>query len=127
MTIILELTPDMEGQLQRVAQAQGKDVTTLLLDTARRHLRQDVLPKTDAALLKIINAPLVPEVRRKRDALLALQKQSRLSEAEQETLAALIDKVEIANARRWQSIAELAERRGLTLAQITHQLQIPLP
>ena len=127
MTIILELTPDMEGQLQRVAQAQGKDVTTLLLDTARRHLRHDVLPKTDAALLKIINAPLVPEVRRKRDALLALQKQSRLSEAEQETLAALIDKVEIANARRWQSIAELAERRGLTLAQITHQLQIPLP
>lgn len=127
MTITLELTPDMEGQLKRAAQTQGKDIPAFLLEIARRHLRRDVLPQTDADLLKIINAPLAPEARQERDALLVVQKQRELSEVEQTTLATLIDTVELANARRWQSVADLAERRGLTLAEITQQLQIPLP
>lgn len=126
MTITLELTPDMEGQLKRAAQTQGKDIPAFLLETARRHLRHDVLPETEAALLKIINAPLAPEARRERDAWLVLQKQRALNETEQATLATLIDTVELANARRWQSLADLAEQRGLTLAEITQQLQIPL-
>ena len=100
MTITLELTPDMEAQLSRVAQMQGKGIPALLMETAQRHLRRDVLPETDAELLKIINAPLAPEARRERDILLVVQKQRELSTAERTTLCTLIDAVELTNARR---------------------------
>jgi hypothetical protein len=127
MTITLDLPPDLEGRLQQVARAQGKDVATLLLDSVRQHLRRDVLPEADASLLQVINAPIAPEARRQRDALLALQQQRELTETEQETLTHLVDAVEVANAKRWEALAELAERRGLSLAEIARELEIPLP
>ena len=126
MIITLELPPEMERQLQRAARTQGKDIAAFLLENVQRQLRQDVLPETEANLLLAINAPITTEIRIQRDALLALQKQRELTEAEQETLTQLIDTVEIANAKRWQSLAELAERRGLSLAEIAQELEIPL-
>jgi len=89
-------------------------------------LRQDVLPETEANLLLAINAPIAPEIRSQRDVLLALQKQRELTATEQETLTHLIDTVELANAKRWQSLAELAEMRGLSLSEIAQELEIPL-
>jgi hypothetical protein len=96
------------------------------LDNVQRQLRPDILSETEANLLQSINAPLAPEMRRQRDALLALQQQRELTDAEQETLTHLIDTVELANAKRWQSLADLAERRGLSLAEIAQELEIPL-
>ncbi len=126
MTITLNLPPDMEGQVQQAARTQGKEVAVFLLDSIRQRLRHDVLPESEARLLQIINAPIAPEARQERDALLALQQQRELTDAEQETLTQLIDEVELANAKRWQCLAELAERRGLSLAEITRELEIPL-
>jgi hypothetical protein len=126
MIITLEVPPDMEKQLQRAARTQGKDIAAFLLANVQRHLRQDVLPETEANLLQAINTPLAPEVRQQRDALLALQQQRELTDTERETLTHLIDAVELANAKRWQSLAELAERRGLSLAEIAQELEIPL-
>jgi macrodomain Ter protein organizer (MatP/YcbG family) len=113
--------------LEQVARTQGKDVAAFLLDSLRRQLRQDILSEPEANLLQIINAPVAPEARRQRDALLALRQQRELTASEQEMLTQLIDAVEIANAKRWQSLADLAERRGLSLSEIAGQLQIPLP
>lgn len=116
MNITLDVSPELEGQLQKAAQVQGTDVTTYLLESARLRLRPDILPETEASLLQTINAPLAPKARVKRDALLA----------EQQTLADLIDAVEMANAERWQAIASLARVRGLSLTEIARDLQIPL-
>lgn len=127
MTITLDLSPDMEEQAQKAAKAQGKDLAGFLIDSLRQRLRHDVLPEAESSLLLEINAPLAPEARRQRDGLLALQTQRDLTPAEQDSLANLIDAVELASAKRWQRIAELAERRGLSLAEITRELQIPLP
>lgn len=127
MTITLHLPPDLEGQIQQAARTQGKDVAAYLLDSIRQRLRHDVLPEADAGLLQVINSPVAPEARQERDALLALQKQRELTDAEQETLTQLVDLVELANAKRWQCLAELAARRGLSLAEITRELEIPLP
>jgi hypothetical protein len=77
--------------------------------------------------LQIINAPLAPEARFKRDALLAEQAQRQLTEAEQDHLTDWIDAVEMANAQRWQALAALAQLRGLSLAEITRDLEISLP
>ena len=60
MTITLELPPELEGQIQQVARAQGKDVAAFLLDSIRQRLRHDVLPEADARPLQIINAPIAP-------------------------------------------------------------------
>jgi hypothetical protein len=127
MIITLDLPPDLEGRLHQVARMQGKDIAALLLDSVRQHLRHDVLPEADASLLQVINAPIAPEARRQRDTLLALQEQRELTDAEREALTNLVDSVELANAKRWEALAELAERRGLSLAEITRELEISLP
>ena len=110
MNITLNVSPDLEGQLQQAALTLGIDVTTYLLESARLRLRPDILPEEEASLLQTINAPLAPEVRSKRDALLAEQAERPLTEEERENLAALVDAVEIANARRWQVLAALTQR-----------------
>ena len=126
MNITLDVSPELEGQLQQAARTQGTDVTTYLLESARLRLRPDVLPEAEASLLHTINAPLAPEARSQRDALLAEQGQRDLTEEEQATLADFIDAVEMANAERWQALAALARLRGLSLAEITRDLEIPL-
>ena len=113
MTITLDLSPELEEQAQKAARAEGKDVAAFLLDSLRLRLRHDVLPESESNLLLEINAPLAPEARQQRDALLAAQQQRKLTSAEQETLTGLIDTVELANAARWQRIAEPAQQRGL--------------
>ena len=107
MNITLNVSPDLEGQLQQAVQSQGVDVTTYLLDSARLRLRRDVLPQAEASLLQAINAPLAPEARTERDALLREQAQRQLTEEEQAALAGLVDAVEMANAQRWQALAAL--------------------
>ena len=127
MNITLDLPSDLEGRLQQVARTQGKDIAAVLLDSARQHLRRDVLSEAETALLQAINSPIPPEARRQRDALLALQRQRELTDAEQQALSQQVDLIEMADANRWAALAELAERRGLSLAKIARELEIPLP
>lgn len=124
MNIIIDVPPELEGQLQQAVRVQEINVTAYLLESALLRLRPDVLTEAGAQLLQIINAPLVPETRFKRDALLAEQAQHELTEREQISLADLIDAVEIANANRWQALASLAHLRGCSLAEITRDLEI---
>ena len=77
---------------------------------------------SEVSLSQIINAPLAPEARSQRDVLLAVQAQRELTGEEQKTLADLIDAVEMANAERWQAVAALARLRGLSVAEIIHDI-----
>ncbi len=127
MNITLDASPELEGPLQKAARTQGTDVVTYLLGSARLRLRPDVLTEAEIPLLQIINAPLAPQARSERDALLAAQAQRGLTAEEQAALADRIDAVEMANAGRWQALAALARLRGLSLAEIARDLEIPLP
>ncbi|MBC8141039.1 MAG: hypothetical protein H7Y38_06315 [Armatimonadetes bacterium] len=49
-----------------------------------------------------------------------------MTDAEWEKLSDAIDTVEMANADQWQAVADVADQRGLTLAEITRELEIPL-
>jgi|GEM_PF-3402914 len=126
MNITLDVSPELEGQLQQAAQSQGIDVTTYLLDSARLRLRPDVLPQAEASLLQAINAPLAPEARTERNALLKEEAQRQLTEEEQAALVNSIDAVEVANAQRWQALVALARLRKLSLAEIARDLEITL-
>ncbi|MGI4791923.1 MAG: hypothetical protein ACRYFS_24125 [Janthinobacterium lividum] len=122
MNITLDVSPELEGQLQQAALVQGTDVPTYLLDSVRLRLRPDVLTEAEASLLQVINAPLASESRSERDALLVVQAQRELTGDELETLADLIDAVEMANAKRWQALGEFAHLRGLTLPEVIKDL-----
>ena len=126
MTIELELTAEMESRLYQVAKMQGKAVDLVLLEGVRQHLRRDVLSESETRLLHAINMPLPQKERQQRDYLIAQAKQRELDEVEQSTLAELIDGIELVNAARWQSLADLADLRGLSLAEIAKELEIPL-
>lgn len=110
MNITLNISSDLEGQLQQAARTQGTDVTTYLLKSARLRLRPDVLPQAETSLLQAINAPLAPEARTERDVLLREQAQRQLTQEEQAALVNSIDAVEVANAQRWQALAMLTQR-----------------
>ncbi len=126
MNITLDVSPELEGQLQQAAQTQGTDVTTYLLESVRLSLRPDVLPQAEASLLQAINAPLAPEARKERDELLAEQVQRPLTDGEQAALIELVNAIEIANAQRWQAVADLARLRGQSLVEIARDLEINL-
>lgn len=126
-TITLEIPPEMELQLQQAAKTQGKGVETFVLESVRRHLRRDWLSESETKLLGRINAPIAPEARLQRDALIETSHQRELTEMEQSRLAQLIDDIEQANALRWKCLADLAERRGVTLLEIAKDLEILLP
>ena len=126
MNITLEVSAELERQLQRAARVQGTDVTTYLLESARLRLRPDVLSETEASLLQIINVPLALPSRVERNILLKKQAQRELTEEENGSLADLIDAVEMENAQRWQALASLARLRGLSLAEIARDMEIPL-
>ena len=125
-TITLKIPPEMELQLQQAARTQGKGVETFVLDSVRRHLRRDSLSESETNLLQTINAPIAPEARLQRDALLSTSNQRELTDDERSHLAGLIDEVEQANALRWKCLADLAEYRGVTLPEIANDLEIPL-
>ena len=126
MTITVKVPTDLEPRLREAARTQGKDVGAYLLDNARRQLRPDVLPELEATLLQAINAPVAPEARMRRDTLIALQANRDLTDVERSEMLWAASDVKIANAERWQAIADLATRRGLTLAQIAADLEIPM-
>ena len=51
MTITLDVSPELAGELQQAARTQGTDVPTYLLESARLRLRPDILPEAEASLL----------------------------------------------------------------------------
>ena len=126
MTITLDVPSELEGKLQKAAQSRGTDVATFLLENLRQQLRPDVLSEAEAELLQTINTPLSPEARLQRDSLLADSERRELTAPEQASLAEAIDAVELANAARWQAIAQLASLRGRSLPEIARELEIPL-
>jgi hypothetical protein len=127
MSITIELPAEWEDELRQAARRQGKDVLEVVREGIQRLMRPDILPEPEAELLQIINTPLPREARKRRDDLLSLQSTRPLDAAERAELEQAVDAVEIANARRWQAVAQLAAHRGLSLPEIARELEIPLP
>jgi len=126
MTITLDIPTEWASGLQSLARQHGKDPAAFLLDGIYEQLRRDVLTEPEAVLLAQINAPLPSDAKAVRDGLLQTQAERELTDAERDAFADAMDTMEMANADRWQAIAVLADRRGLSLAEITRELKIPL-
>jgi hypothetical protein len=126
MTITVEVPSELESPLEQAAHLQGSDVRAFLLESVRLRLRRDILSQPEGNLLQLINKALPTSVRAERDALIAERDQRSLSDAEETRLSDLIDEIEVANAERWQAIADLAKIRGLSLREMATELEIPI-
>ncbi len=106
--------PELEAIASRV----------LALRAARRAPHVD---GEETALLRRINQTLSEDLRMRLQALIAQRDTAALTEAEYSELASLTDRLEILHADRMEALATLAQRRGVTLDEVMHQLSAHFP
>ena len=127
MTLTLDIATDLENQILQEAQRRGLDAESFVMEVLRDSLVSK-MPSTSALsegeLLEAINRGFPAEVWRRYRDLLARQQDESLSEAEHQDLIALIDQIEVANARRIEYLAELATRRHVPLKALMADLGI---
>ncbi len=133
MTLVVDLAPELENQLRDDASQEGMDPSRyarhMLEEQLRRKRQADAprLPRTESELLQHINEGLPAETWRQYHALIAVRDAGTLTADDHETLVGLIDKVEIAHARRMGYLVELANLRGTTLDELMDALGIVRP
>lgn len=106
--------PELEAVASRV----------LALRAARRAPHVD---SEETALLQRINQTLPDDLTMRLQALIAQRDTAELTEAEYTELAALTDRLEVLHADRMEALATLAQRRGVTLDAVMHQLGVHFP
>jgi hypothetical protein len=131
-TIALELTPELEQQLQDEAAKQGLDPNRYILNTLSRHLGSaqgmtNPLTQAEVALLQKINLGLSQETWESYQALMIKRRAETLNSEEQTRLIEISDQIELANARCVESLIELAKLRNTSLAVVMQELGIKAP
>src|SRR5688572_26202769 len=117
MPVTVELSQELEARLRREAARHGIDPNAYVARTLEQHLRRAEqyggngagshlgpegthLPAREAELLQQINTGLPPDVWAEYRRLLARRGDGTLTPAEQQSLVALSDRIEEANASR---------------------------
>ncbi len=128
MNIVLELPEALEHQLREEAARQGVSLNRHIVERlVDKSANQEEIPLTEGDLLQKINLGIAEEEWTRFHALVALRKSAQISEAEQQELMALTDKIEAANADRLPYLVELARLRKVTLPQLMNDLGLNAP
>jgi uncharacterized protein YydD (DUF2326 family) len=107
-------TPELEQFISQVLTLRAKRIAPSL-------------PEEEARLLEKINQGLPPDVQQRYDELTAKRRAETLTPEEHEELLDLIDRIEQADAERVQALAELAQRRGVSITTLMAELGIRRP
>lgn len=133
MTLVIDMAPEMEGRLRDQAAREGLAPERYVLQTVEERLDRagngnaPRLPLAESELLQRINEGLPAETWRQYHTLIAMRDAGTLTSDDQKMLVNLIDKVEIAHARRMEYLVELANLRGTTLDELMDSLGIVRP
>lgn len=132
MTITLEISPELEQALRATAERAGLAPERYVLDLLRERLiptngGPTGLPAAEAALLERINDPLPEATWARYAALKEKRDKATLTDAEHAELIALVNQVEIWNARRLEAVAELAKLRGVRFPDLVKELGLGAP
>ena len=125
MTLVLELSAQIESQVREVAQAEGVEVSALMSKAAQAYVRQHdpARPLTEAELLMRINKSGFPETFWSRfRALVAKSRTDGLTPEEQQELLWHTEQTESRDAERLPYLLHLADRRGVTIQTLMTQL-----
>jgi hypothetical protein len=125
MTMLLQKTSE-DDLLAAVAGLDKKEferfVTKVLALQAQR--RTQMLTAREADLLQQINLGISPATWVRYDELKAKRRAGALNEAEHAELIAIVDQIEIANARRIAALIQLAAFRNTSLDALMDQMGI---
>lgn len=130
MTLILELTPEQERQLEAEARRRNMDAEGYAKARLFQEGQQRAtpaaphLPAREAELLERINAGLPPETWQRYSALTRRREAETITDDEYAELLQLIDVVEADNAERIGHLIALARLRHTTLDALMRSLGI---
>ena len=126
MTIHLNVTSELERQLNQVARQMGLTPDTYIMRLLQQELQKRAAPERlsheESVLLQQINASLSSIEWERYRALLEKREAETLIVSEQAELIAFSDQIEAANVRRMQAVAELARLRNTTLPALVASL-----
>jgi len=131
-TIALELTPELEQQIQDEAAKQGLDLKHYILNTLSQNLSSVQLrpkPLTEFELLQkiCIGLSLSPQTWDTYHALINKRRAKLLNIEEEAKLIEISDRIEQANIQRLSTLIELAKLRNTTLRKLMLDLGIKPP
>lgn len=129
MSITVQVTKDVEEKLRKNAARQGKALdryVSEILEQVSNYERptNSSISAQEADLLQRINLAISSETWAEYRRLVARRDREEITPEELDTLIAITDKIEIANAERIRHLAELAKLRGVSLSEIMHELGI---
>ena len=132
MSLVIELPPDVERQLNEEAARSGRNAVELAREVllqrfGRTGARVTGLSPREAELLERINEGASVEAWARYRELRDKRSAEALSPEELQELIAISDSLEEANARRLQHLTELAQLRGVALRELMDQLGIAAP
>lgn len=126
-TIEVQTQLSLTALLNSLKQLTPNELNEVSKQTAllrARHLAPS-LPQQEAELLLKINQGIISEETRIRCAALSEKsRQGTLTDEEQSELAALVDQIELLNAKRIEYLAQLAQLRETTLADLMNDLEL---
>ncbi len=125
MSIVLNLTPEIESKVREAARLEGMDVSAYLREAAEARLHQldPARSITEAELMERINQCSFPEAFWNRfRVLVAKQTAGMLSLQEQQELIEHTTQTEDRDAERLPFLAELAKRRRITIQALMTEL-----
>jgi hypothetical protein len=93
----------------------------------RAHRKAPHLSSRESELLIKINQGLPSNIRSRLDRLVAKRRDNKLTPKEHDELLRLIDKLEEAEAKRAEALAQLARWRGVTMTALMNDLGIQPP
>ncbi len=132
MTMTIDLTPELETQLQEVAAKEGIAPDRFVLDTLKEKLYQERavqsvphLSKVESKLMQKISAGLPVETWQRYHTLRAKCQAETLTPEEHQGLILLSNQVEMDYAERLGFVLELAHLRGTSLEAQMKTLGIP--
>ncbi len=126
-TITVQPQPSLTTLLNSLKQLTSNELKEILQQTALLHARRlaPSLPQQEAQLLLKINQGIVPAETRDRCAELTKKsRQGNLTNEEQDELMALVDEIEMLNAKRIEYLAQLAQLRQTTLSALMGDLEL---
>lgn len=131
-TLKLEISPELEQQLQAEAARKGLAPGHYALSLLQKQLQPfqgdaTNLPPAETDLLQQINLGSSAEEWELYHALIAKRQAETLTSEEQARLIAISDQIEEANARRIVALIELANLRGASLETVMRNLGIEAP
>jgi hypothetical protein len=127
MSLTINLPTTIEHQFRQEAATNGLslDIYLLrLLQQAATRKQPNAKQRSESDLLQKINLDISDAEWTSYRHLIGLMRAETLTQQEHETLIALGDKIEMANAKRVKYMFELAELRGISVEQLMINLGI---